>query len=179
MSDRDEPPVTKPQTGEAIKTLVEILLKDEEFRRSLGRRMTYLILATLAVAAVELTIGLPIITLASTPLVGAIIVFLIAQVEDWIRSRKPRAVFYLYPQERRFIPIKWFSLPRYRQLRTCPSCGSELIKRRQQGQHFIVSPDFENPDVPPTIDEFCPFCDPRLPKVQRTYVPMGEKPPSA
>jgi hypothetical protein len=175
MPDIDEPAPKDPKTGDVIRTLFELLIKDEEFKRSLGRRTTYLILATLAVATAELTIGLPIITLASTPIVGTIIVFLIAQVEDWIRSRRPKTIFYLCPnfmcpKEGRFYSIKWSSLPQYRKLRSCPACGSKLIKRCRQRNHYIISPDLNNPDAPPTVDSFCPFCDPSLPSFKRKHL---------
>lgn len=175
MPDNDESPSQEPKTGDVVKTLFELLIKDEEFKKSLGRRTTYLILATLAIATAELTIGLPIITLASTPILGTIIVFLIAQVEDWIRSKRPKTIFYLCPSEFRFFPIKWTSLPQYRKLKSCPNCGTKLIKRCQQGKHYIVSPDLTDPDAPPTAGSFCPFCDPNLPKDKRGYVEPREE----
>lgn len=151
-----------PKIGDVIKTLLELLLKDEEFKRSLGQRTTYFIIATLAVATAELTIGLPIITLASTPFVGAIIVFLIAQVEDWIRSGKPKTIFYLCPNivcpnQIRFRPIKWSELPRYRKRQYCSDCSHKFITRCPN-KHFIVSPDLKNPDLSPKIDSFCQIC---------------------
>ncbi|MBI1923969.1 hypothetical protein HYR99_06935 [Candidatus Poribacteria bacterium] len=152
MPNGDETPAREPKTSDVIKTLIELLLKDEEFKKSLGRHTTYLVLATVAVAAAELTIGLPLITLASTPFVGAVIVFLIAQVEDWVRSGKPKTIYYLCPNEKKFIRISWSSLPRYRKVKGCGDCGASLIKRCQRGKHYIVSPDFDNPEgAPPKI----------------------------
>jgi len=117
-------------TKDAIKALVEMLQKDEGFKRSLGQNTVFLILAILAVAGLELTIGLPIITLASTPFVGAIIVFLIASVQMYLQSGKPEVIFYLCPNEscsgQRIRPIKWSSLPQHRKLKTCSFCGSKL-----------------------------------------------------
>jgi hypothetical protein len=170
MPDIDDPPSQEPKTVDVVRTLFELLIKDEEFKKSLGRRTTYLILATLAIATAELTIGLPIITLASTPILGTIIVFLIAQVEDWIRSRRPKTIFYLCPNERKFFAINWSSLPQYRKLKSCWNCGTKLIKRCQQGEHYIVSADLKDPDAPPTVGSFCPFCDPKLPKEKRAYL---------
>lgn len=170
MPDTSESPSQEPKTGDVVRTLFELLIKDEEFKKSLGRRTTYLILATLAIATAELTIGLPVITLASTPFLGAIIVFLIAQVEDWIRSKRPKTIFYLCPNEFEFFPINWTSLPQYRKLKSCPNCGTKLIKRCQQSKHYIVSPDLKDPDAPPTVGSYCPFCDPDLPKDKRVYL---------
>jgi hypothetical protein len=165
----DEPPDKDPKTGDVIKTLFELLLKDEEFKKSLGRRTVYFILATLAIATAELTVGIPIITLASAPFVGAIIVFLFAQVEDWIRSGKPKIIFYLCPNIEcpnpvRFRPIKWVELSKYRKRENCSDCGRKFITRCPK-KHYIVSPDFEKPDVSPTLDSFCPRCGlPYFPK---------------
>ena len=158
----NEPPDKDPKTTDIIKTLLELLTKDDEFKKSLGKRTTYLILATLTIAAVELTVGIPIITLASTPFVGAIIVFLIAQVEDWIRSGKPKIIFYLCPNLKcpnpdRFRPIKWVELSNHRNKKNCSDCGRKFITRCPN-KHYIVSPNFENPDVLPKIDSFCPNC---------------------
>ncbi|HJP92550.1 MAG TPA: hypothetical protein VJ875_11375 [Pyrinomonadaceae bacterium] len=163
---------TDPSKPEVIKTLFGEVLADPEVRRNLGKRTTYLILATAAIATVELTYGLPIITLASTPLVGAVVVFLIGSVEDWIRSGKPKTIFYLCPAERKFQTIKWTDLAQYRKVKSCPSCGHEYIKRCQVGKHFIVSPDFKNPEgAPPDINGVCPYCDPRFPVEKRRYLP--------
>lgn len=159
MSNDDD---DNPKTTDVIKTLLELLTKDEEFKKTLGKRTAYFIIATLAVAAVELTYGIPIITLASTPFVGAIIVFLYAQVEDWIRSGKPKTIFYLCPNDecpnrKRFRPIKWSEISRFRKFNSCPDCGKEFIKRCKN-RHYIVSSDIENPDKSPNINSFCPNC---------------------
>lgn len=157
---------------DVLKTLIELLRKDEEFKESIGKYTTYFILSTLVVAVAELSVGLPIITLASSPLVGAIIVVLLAEVKVWIRSRKPKTIFYLCPKEKKYIPIRWSSLPRYRKLKSCPTCGTELIKKCQQGKHYIISPDIDNPNGgPPEIDSFCPLCDSGIPEEKRRYLP--------
>jgi hypothetical protein len=179
MPDSNDPSTKEPQPGEVVKTVAELVLlvlKDEGLKQSLGRRTIYAILFTLAVATVELTIGIPFITLGSTPLVGIMASFLIAVVEDWVWSRRPLTAFYICPQESRFISIKRSSHPKYRKLRSCPDCGCELIRRCQRGNHFIVSPDPDNPDAPPKLDGFCPFCKPSLPKSSRAYLPAAAKP---
>jgi hypothetical protein len=38
--------------------------------------------------------------------------------------------------------------------------------KKKSGKHFIVSPNFENPDVSPTTDTVCPFYDPNIPKAK-------------
>lgn len=163
-----------PSPRVVIKTLVELLKSDEELKASLGKYLTYFILASLVIATLELTVGLPIITLSTSPLVGGIIVFLYAEVETWLRSRKPKTIFYLCPKERKFIPIHWSSLPRYRKLKACPTCGTKLIKKCQKGKHYIVSPDFSNPDkTVPDAEGFCPLCDPDTPEEQRRYLPKN------
>src|SRR5438270_9240927 len=136
MPESDEPPAKEFKTADVERRIIEAFLSDEEFKKSLGRRASYFVLTTLAIAIIKLTVGLPVITLASTPLAGALIVFFIAQVEDWARSKKPKVIFYLCQNEGMFIPIKWSSLSRYHKLRVCPHCGSELSKRCQQGKHF-------------------------------------------
>lgn len=176
MPDSNDPSTKEPQPGEIVKTLVELVLKDEDLKKSLGRRTIYAILFTLAVATVELTIGIPFITLGSTPLVGIMASFLIAVIEDWVLSRRPPTAFYICPEEGRFIPIKRSSHPKYRKLKSCPDCGCELIRRCQRGKHFILSPDPDNPDTLPKLDGFCPFCKPSLPKSSRAYLPAGIKP---
>ncbi|MGH9753191.1 MAG: hypothetical protein ACREA2_10445 [Blastocatellia bacterium] len=176
MPDSNDPSTKEPQPGEVVKTVAELVLKDEDLKKSLGRRTIYAILFTLAVATVELTIGIPFITLGSTPLVGITVSFLIAVIEDWVWSRRPPTAFYICPEEGGFIPIKRSSHPKYRKLRSCPNCGCELIRRCQRGNHFIVSPDPDNPNTPPKLEGFCPFCKPSLPKSNRAYLPAAKKP---
>ncbi len=172
MPDHDDSPNKESLTKEAIGTVVEMLLKDEEFKKSLGRRTSYLILATLAIAAAEFMVGLPLITLTSSPVAAVIITFLIIQVEDWLQSRKPKTTFYLCPNEQKFIRISRSSEPRYRKVLGCIDCGAPLIKKCQRGKHPIVSPDLDRPEgQPPKIDSFCPLCDPSLPEEDRAYLP--------
>jgi len=153
-------------TKDAIKALVEMLQKDEEFKRSLGQHTVLLILATLAIATVELTVGLPFVTLTTAPFVGAIIVFLIASVKMYLQSGKPEIVFYLCSNDMcpgpRILPIRWSALPKYRKLKACASCGKGLIKSCPSGRHFIVSPNPSKPDALPNLRGFCPFCDERV-----------------
>jgi len=159
MPESNDPSTKEPQPGEVVKTVAELVLKDEDLKKSLGRRTIYAVIFTLAVATVKLTIGIPFITLGSTPLVGITASFLIAAVEDWVVSNRPPTAFYICPEEGRFIPIKRSSHPKYRKLRLCPDCGCELIRKCQQGNHFIVSSDPDNPDTPPKLDGFCPFAN--------------------
>lgn len=168
---RDEPNDRDPSKFEVAKTLADQLLNNPDFKRAVGKRTTAFILFTLAVATAELTVGLPIITLASTPVVGAVIAYLLGEVEDWIRSRKPSMVFFLCPEEAKFIGIAWSDLPTYRKRQACPDCGSPYITRCQVGRHFIVSPNPSKPSDPPRPDGFCPLCDPSLPKHKRRYLP--------
>lgn len=175
MPDSNDPSTKEPQPGEVVKAVAELVLKDEDLKKSLGRRTIYAVLFTLAVATVKLTIGIPFITLGSTPLVGITASFLIAAVEDWIWSRRPPTAFYICPEEGKFIPIKRSSHPKYRKLRSCTDCGCELIRRCQRGNHFVVSPDPEKPDTPPKLDGFCPFCKPSLPKSSKAYLPSNIK----
>lgn len=161
MPDNEDPENT-PRTADVIKTLLELITKDDEFKKTLGTRTAYFIVATLAIAAVELTYGIPIITLASTPFVGAIIVFLYAQVEDWIRSGKPKIIFYICsnkdcPNPERFRLIKWAEISRFRKINNCSDCGKEFIKRCPN-RHYIISPSIENPELPPNMKSFCPNC---------------------
>ncbi len=172
MPDHDDSANKESLTKEAIGTVVEMLLKDEEFKKSLGRRTSYLILATLAIAVAEFMVGLPLITLTSSPVIAVIITFLIIQVEDWLQSGKPKTTFYLCPNEQKFIRISRSSEPRYRKVLGCIDCGAPLIKKCQQGKHPIVSLDLEGPEgQPPNIDSFCPLCDPSLPEEDRAYLP--------
>jgi hypothetical protein len=171
MPDNNDPSTKEPQPEEAVKTIAELAFKDEELRKSLGKRTLYVIFLTLAVVTIKLTIGIPSITFGSAPLIGITASFLIAAMEDWVRSRRPLTSFYICPEERKFIPIKRSSHPKYRKLRSCPDCGCELMRRCQQGKHFVVSPDPESPDMPPKPGGFCPFCKPSLPKSGRTYLP--------
>ncbi len=176
MPDSNDPPTKEPQTGEAVKTLAELILKDEEFRKSLGRRITSLILAATTLAAIELTVGIPTIGLRAVPLIAVLVVVLIASVEDWVQRKRPPTIFYICPEEGKFISIKHSSFPKYRKLRSCPDCGCELIRSCQRGRHFIVSPDPDNPDTPPKLDGFCPFCKPSLPKTSKAYLPATNTP---
>ena len=176
MPDSDEQRDREVRAGDLVKPLIESLLKNEAIKGTLGRRTRDWILVTLIIAIAELTVGLPVITLASSPIVGGIIVFILAQVEDWIRSRKPATIFYLCPKEEKFIRIKWSSLPRYKKLKGCADCGAPLIKRCQQGKHYIISPDLDNPEgAPPKIDGFCPLCDLSLPEKLRMYLPKSNQ----
>jgi hypothetical protein len=176
MPDSSDPLTTEPQTGEVVKTLAEIALKDEEFRKSLSRRISYAILATTALATIELTIGIPIISLRAVPLIAILVVALIAPIEDWVRKKRPSTVFYICPEEGIFISIKRSSHPKYRKFRSCPDCGCELIRRCQRGKHYIVSSNADQPDTPLRLDGFCPFCNPSLPKPSKAYLPMANKP---
>jgi len=176
MPDNNDPLTKEPQTGEAVKTIAELVLKDEEFRKSLGRRISSLILAATVLATVELTVGIPTISLKTIPLIAVVVVVLVASVEDWIASRRPPTAFYICPEDGKFIPISRSSHPKYRKLRSCPDCGCELIRRCQRGNHFIVSSDPDNPDTPPKLDGFCPFCKPSLPKSSKAYLPSNIKP---
>jgi hypothetical protein len=73
------------------------LLKNEEFKKSLGRGTTTFLLASLAIAAVELTIGIPVITLSTAPIAGALVAYLLEQTRSWILSGKPQVIFYFCP----------------------------------------------------------------------------------
>jgi len=176
MPDSNDPSTKESQPGEVVKIVAELFLKDEDLKKSLSRRTIYAILFTLAAATIELTIGIPIITLGSTPLVGITASILIAVIEDWVWSRRPPTAFYICPEEGRFIPIKRSSHPKYRKLRSCSDCGCELIRRCQRGNHFIVSPDPDTPDTPPKLTGFCPFCKTSLPKSHKAYLPAATKP---
>jgi hypothetical protein len=162
-----------PQTGETIKTIAELVLKDEGFRHSVGRRASYAILLTLALATVKLTIGIPFFSLGHIPLAGIFLFFLISAVDDWLRSKRPSVTFYLYPDEGLFIPLNRTSPRIYRKLKSCPHCGSALLNKCRQRKHPIVSPDPGNPDLLPQASDFCPFCDPALPKEYRAYLPAN------
>jgi hypothetical protein len=89
----------EPSRLDVAKTLADQLINNPDFKRAVGKRTTAFILFTLAVAIAELAVGLPIITLASTPVVGAVIAYLLGEVEDWMRSKKPSTVFFLCPKE--------------------------------------------------------------------------------
>jgi hypothetical protein len=149
-------------------------LLGDEWKKTLGKRTTQLILATLVIGGVELTYGLPIVTLATSPLVAGVIVFLWDSVATWLRSNKPQVIFYACPVEGTFTPILWGDLPRHRKRRAC-QCGAPLIKKCPSGKHFIVSPDpaaasKTNPE-PPMHEGVCPYCDPSLPIENRRYLP--------
>lgn len=176
MTSSKESPGEDLSTVELVKTIVQVARDDEEFKKSLGKRTIHFVLATCAIGSIVLTYGLPFVTLASTPLIGGTITFLIAAVEDWMRSKKPKTIYYLCPHDKEFIAINWSSLPRYHKLKSCPKCGAGLIKRCQQGKHYIVSPDFESQKGrPPKVNGFCPFCDPRIPDENRRYIPHKDK----
>lgn len=164
---------------EAIKVFLDILKNDKKWQEALGRHTVTLIIATVTVAALELMYGLPIITLASTPFVGAIITFLLGSVRTYLNSGKPRVFFYLCPNPKcarpdKFIPISWESLPLYRKFRACDVCGSELVTRCPRGKHFIISPSPETPSQSPRIDGFCPLCDPHIPVQDRRYLQAAQ-----
>jgi len=175
MPDNDTPSPKEYQSGEAAGTIAELLLKDEELRRSLGRRASYAILISAILAAAKISIGIPFLSPSLVPVVAIIAVFLIATVEDWLRGKRPHTVFYLCPDEGRYIPISESVHPIYRKMRSCPHCGCGLTKRCQRGKHFIVSSDPQNPDTPPGPDGFCPFCDPSLPKAGKVYLPETKR----
>src|SRR5829696_6683623 len=100
----------EPSPLETLKELKSLL--GDEWKKALGKRTTQLVLATLIIAGVELTYGLPIITLATTPFVGATLVFLWDSVATWLQSKKPQVIFYACPWESTFTPIRWGDLPR-------------------------------------------------------------------
>ncbi len=163
---------------EVLKTLVELLLKDEELKRSLGGYTAIAVLASVATAIAEITYGLPIITLGSSPFVGPIVAFLIASTRTYLRTGKPKTIFYICPnfsctRPERYVAINWSSLALYRKQKGCPHCGTRLIKRCQRGKHYIVSPNPESPDQPPTLDSCCPYCDPDIPRDERIYIPLA------
>jgi len=165
------PEPADPKRTEVVSTLAGLLLNDPVFKSAVGKRTTAFILATLAFGSVEVLYGLPVLTLATCPLAGAMTVFLISAVADWIRSGKPDVIFYLCPEEHTFVAIRWVDLPRYRKRKACPTCGSRYIVRCQRQKHFILSPDPANPNTQPTVDGYCSLCDPGLPKNQRRYLP--------
>lgn len=111
MPNNDDPSTKEPQTREAVKTIAELVLKDDRFRKSLGRRITSLIFIATVLAAVELTAGIPIINLTTIPLIAAVVVVILASIEDWIGSRRPQTAFYICPEDSKFIPIKRSSHP--------------------------------------------------------------------
>jgi len=82
-----------------VKTLAELFLKDEEFRKSFGRRITSFILAATVLAAVELTVGIPTINLKTIPFIAVVVVVLLASVEDWVLSKRPTTIFYSHHSE--------------------------------------------------------------------------------
>lgn len=176
MPDHNDSSTKEPQAGEVVKTIAELALKDEEFRKSLGKRIGYVILSSSALAAIELTVGIPAIGLKYIPLIAISVFVLVAIVEDWLQSKRPATIFYICPEEGRFIRIKRSSHPKYRQMRSCPDCGCELIRRCQQGKHFIVSPEPDDPDAPPKLDGYCSFCKPSLPLPDRAYIPTAKAP---
>lgn len=126
---------------------------------SLLRRWSlYFAGALMSVGAVALYYRFPITHVGV--LVAASAIFLpVAALDHIIHSRKPRTIFYLCPEEQKFFPIK--SSDPARQWKACPDCGTELIKRCQQGKHYIASPNPKNPDDEPSINGFCPKCDPK------------------
>ncbi|MGH9842323.1 MAG: hypothetical protein ACREEM_26535 [Blastocatellia bacterium] len=176
MPDNDAPSPKDYQSGDAAKNVAELLLKDEELRRSLGRRTSYAILISAILATAKITIGIPFLSPGLVPLVAIIVVFLIATAEDWLLGKHPQTIFYLCPDEGRYIPISESVHPIYRKINSCPHCGCGLIKRCRGGKHFIISSDPNNPNTPPGPDGFCPFCKPSLPKTSRAYLPETKKP---
>jgi hypothetical protein len=159
-------------TLDTLKELKNLL--GDEWKKTLGKRTAQMVLATLIIAGVELTYGLPVITLATTPFVGGLIVFLWDSVATWLQSNKPKIIFYACPWEGTFIPIRWGNVPLDRKRRAC-QCGAPLIKKCRRGKHFIVSPD-PGADTatnaqPPSLDSVCPFCDPLIPVEERRYLP--------
>lgn len=176
MTLSEESPEKAITTAEVVKTLIRVAGDDEELKKSLGKRTIHFLLATCAMLVVGLTYNIPFITTASAPLMGAVITFLIASVEDWMRSKKPKTIYYLCPYDKKFIRINRSSLSHYRKLKSCPKCGVGLIKRCQQGKHYIVSPDFEHQKGhPPRVNGFCPFCDPKIPEEKRRYLPPSNE----
>jgi hypothetical protein len=176
MSDSNDPSPKEPQPAEQLlKPLSELFKsdshsKDDDPRKVLDRRAIWAILATGVVAAIKLAGGMPFISWSATPLAGISFSILISAVQERLRNKQPSTIFYLCPEEQKFIPIKHSSLPKYRKMKSC-SCGCQLIKKCQQGKHEILSPDPNNADTPPSIDGFCQFCDPAIPKPQRAYLP--------
>lgn len=64
-------------TAAPLYTLKELKdLLGDEWKKTLGNALLKLILATLIIGGVELTYGLPIVTLATSPLVACLLVFL-------------------------------------------------------------------------------------------------------
>lgn len=179
MPDNTDPKNKEPQSGELIKTLTEWVIKDEQLKKSLGRRTLYAILSTSAfVIVAKMILGVPPVSLTVTPLVVITFVafLLVARAEDWLRGKRPQTFFYLCPDEVRYIPISESVHPIYRKMKSCPHCGCGLIKRCRRGKHFIVSSDPKNPDTPPGPDGFCPFCDSSLPKTDKVYLPVQQTP---
>lgn len=166
----DEPSIT-----EIYKAITKEVLKDPEFKRNLGQNTVIFLSVTAAIAAVEIFYGLPIVTVMTTPIAGGVVAFLFASVQVWIRSGKPKTIFFLCPniscpRKNRFLTVKWSSVPLYRKQKGCPDCGAELIKTCPSGKHYIVSADPRDPDKAPSLSGFCPFCNPKTPKEQRSYL---------
>ncbi len=143
--------------------LIKLLSEKGLWRETLGKRTSQFVLACLIIAVVEFTYNLPIITLSTAPIVGALLIFLWDSVAVWLQSDKPEVIYFACPKERKFIEIAWSKLPKYRKYKTC-ECGAKLIKRCPSGKHFIVSPlvnDEPNTDTRfPKPDSVCPYCDP-------------------
>lgn len=170
MSNKDDPSM-----GEIYKTITKEVLKDPEFTRNLGRYTVLFLTSYLVIGGVELLYGLPVITLASTPLAAGALTFLVASVQIWIRSGKPQVIYYLCsnpkcPRADPFVVVKWSAVPLYRKQRGCRDCGGPLTKTCKRGKHFIVPPNPDKPHQPPDINGFCPFCDPKIPLPERAYL---------
>ncbi len=170
MPDNNDSSPKEFQPKEITQTIAESVLKDDEFRKALGRRTNLLILTTTVIAGIKLAGGLSVVPWSATPLAGMTATFLISAIDAWIRSKRPTTIFYLCPEEQKFIAIKQSSPTRYRKMKSC-SCGCRIVKKCPQGKHEIVSSDPNNPDNPPGIDGFCQFCDPAIPKAQRAFLP--------
>lgn len=154
------------QPEEVLKTFAELLLKGDETKK----RATITVFTTAVAVAVKEVGGLSSVSWALTVIAGMVASLVIATVQDWMKSRQPSTIFYLCPEEQKFIPIRRSSPPIYRKMKSC-SCGCRLTKKCQQGKHPILSTDPDNPDAFPKVDDCCQHCDPALPKSRRMYLP--------
>ena len=157
-----------------LQDIQKLLAPGGDWRPILGKRTTQFVILYMIIAGAELTYGLPVITLGTAPFMAALLIFLWDSVVTWRESNKPQIIFYACPAERRFIPIRWADLPRHRKRQAC-DCGARLIKKCPLDKHFIVSPDTSTAlgtdPKPPNPDSVCPFCDTRLPRSERQYLP--------
>lgn len=164
----------EPSPKVVFQEIQKLLSEEGPWRSVLGKRTTQFVILSLIIAGAELTYGIPVITLATAPFAGALLIFLWDSVVVWLQSNKPATIFYACPEERKFIPIRWAELPRERKRKAC-TCGAPLIKKCPSGKHFMVSPDPDTTSVtdpkPPSPQSVCPFCDPRLPRSERQYLP--------